>query len=246
MKIVKRVLLGLLIATVILTAGFIFWASATAQPTDVASQALQSDAQVVVTQQTGFVTFSPAGVSPTTGFIFYPGGRVDYRAYAPVLHKIAANGYFVAVVEVNLNLAFFEVEAADRVIAKYPEITHWAVGGHSLGGVAASLYAAKHQDVIKGLAFWASYPSDDSLKASAIHVISIYGTNDGLATSEKIEASKALLPPQTQYVPIEGGNHGQFGAYGVQDGDNPASVSAEEQWAQTADAISKFLESLTK
>jgi hypothetical protein len=246
MKIVKRVLLGLLVAVVILTAGFIFWANAAAQPTDLASQALQSDSQVTVTQQNGFVTFSPAGQKPTTGFIFYPGGRVDYRAYAPVLHKIAANGYFVAVVEVNLNLAFFEVDAADQVIAEHPEITQWAVGGHSLGGVAASLYAAKHQDVIQGIAFWASYPADDSLKASAIHVLSIYGTNDGLATGEKIEASKALLPPQTQYVAIEGGNHGQFGSYGAQDGDNPAAISAEEQWTQTANAMSTFLESLAK
>jgi predicted esterase len=244
MKIFKRVLLGLLIVAVIAVLGFVYWANDAAQPAEVALQALESDELVTVTQQDGFITFSPAGEMPTTGFVFYPGGRVDYRSYAPVLRMIAERGYFVAVPEVNLNLAFFEINAADQVISKYPEIEAWAVGGHSLGGVAASMYAAKHLETIQGVAFWASYPADDSLKGSDIHVVSIYGTNDGVAPVDTIEASKALLPPQTQYVPIEGGSHAQFGSYGFQEGDNPATISAEEQWIQTADATAIFLESL--
>lgn len=246
MKIFKRVLLGLLVVAVVATLGFIYWANDAAQPTDEALQALESDEQVTVTQEDGFITFSPVGETPTTGFVFYPGGRVDYRAYAPPLRMIAEQGYFVSVVEVNLNLAFFEINAADQVTTKYPEIESWAVGGHSLGGVAASMYAAKHLDSIQGIAFWASYPADDSLKDTDIQIVSIYGTLDGLATPEKIEASKALLPPQTQYVAIEGGNHGQFGSYGPQEGDNPATISAEEQWTQVAEATSNILEILNK
>lgn len=244
MKIFKRVLLGLLVVAAILTLGFVLWASAAAKPTDAALRALESDKQVSVVQRDGFITFSPTGVSPTTGFIFYPGGRVDYRAYAPVLRMIAERGYFVALVEVNLNLAFFEINAADDVISAHPEVAHWAVGGHSLGGVAASSYASGRPEVVSGVVFWASYPADDSLKGLAIPVLSVFGSNDGLTTGDNIEGSRALLPAGTTYVLVEGGNHAQFGSYGGQSGDTPASIPAEEQWAQVAEATAKFLETL--
>jgi hypothetical protein len=246
MKLLRRILLGPLVVAVLGAVGFVVWAEAAAQPTDIALQALNSDSQVTVTQHDGFIAFEPATQRTTTGFIFYPGGRVDYRAYAPVLHEIAAQGYFVAVVKVKLNLAFFDKNAADPVIAQYPQIEHWAIGGHSLGGVAAAIYARDHLDKIRAIAFWASYPADESLKHSNILITSIYGSNDGLATSDKIAASKKLLPDYTRYVVIEGGNHGQFGSYGPQAGDNPAIISPEEQWQQTTTATVQLLASLVK
>ena len=246
MKILKRILLGLLIVAVISTLGFVVWAKTAAQPTNIALQALKSDSQVTVTQHDGFITFEPATQRTTTGFIFYPGGRVDYRAYAPVLRKIAEQGYFVAVVKVKLNLAFFDVNAADKVIAAYPQIERWGIGGHSLGGVAAALYTKDHLDTIRAIAFWASYPADDSLKKSNILVMSIYGTKDGLSTGGTIEESKTLLPAHTQYVSIDGGNHGQFGSYGIQSGDNAATITPEEQWTQIAAAVVQLLAGLAK
>ena len=246
MILLKRVLLGLLIVTVISALGFILWATNAAQPTETALQALISDSQVTVTQYVDFITFEPAAQRTTTGFIFYPGGRVDYRAYAPVLRKIAGQGYFVAVVKVNLNLAFFDVNAADTVIAKYPQIERWGIGGHSLGGVAAAVYTKDHPDTIRAIAFWASYPADDSLKYSNIVVVSVYGSKDGLSTGDKIEESRVLLPAHTRYVFIEGGNHGPFGSYGIQAGDNDATISPEEQWTQVAEATVRLLASLVK
>jgi len=246
MKIFKRVLLGLVIVLVVGMLGFVVWAEDAYQPNAVALQALQSDAQVTVTQQNGFITFEPVAQRTTTGFIFYPGGRVDYRAYAPVLHEIAARGYFVALVHVNLNLAFFDVNAADKVISQFPEITQWAVGGHSLGGVAAALYTNTHQDKIRAIAFLASYPADNKLKNSNVLMLSLHGSNDGLATDAKIDAAKVLMPAHSQFVTIDGGNHGQFGSYGPQAGDNLATISPEEQWTQTADAMVSLLASLVK
>jgi len=246
MKKLKRVLLGLLIVVVISTLGFFIWANNPAQPSETALNALSTDAQVVIRQEDGFITFVPVQARTSTGFIFYPGGRVDYRAYAPVLRKIAEQGYFVALMEVKFNLAYFDINAGDKVIDLYPQIEHWAVGGHSLGGVAAAEYAGEHPDSIRAIAFWASYPSNDSLKDSNILMMSIYGTNDGLASNEEIEASKALLPAHAQFVPIDGGNHAQFGSYGPQSGDNPATISAEEQWTQIANATVRLLASLVK
>jgi dienelactone hydrolase len=246
MKILKRILLGFVIVAVIATLGFVLWANDIAQPTDTALQALNSDSQVTVTQHDGYITFEPVNQRTSIGFIFYPGGRVDYRAYAPVLRKIAEQGMFVALVKVNLNLAFFDINAADKVIAENPQIERWGIGGHSLGGVAAAVYTKDHLDTIRAITFWASYPADDSLKDSNILVTSIYGTNDGLSSDGDIERSKAFLPAHTKYVAINGGNHGQFGSYGFQAGDNPASISAEEQWDQIAKATLQQLASLLK
>lgn len=237
-KIVAAVVTAALVVT---TAGFVIWANDAAPADAAALTALTSDAQVTVSEENGFVVFYPAGnARPETGFIFYPGGKVDYRAYAPVLKLIAAQDVFVAVVPVRLNLAFFDINAAARVEAAYPEIKNWFVGGHSLGGVAASIYAAEHSE-IKGVVFWASYPADDALKIKNIKAISIVGSNDGLATSDSMDASRELLPADTQFVTIEGGNHAQFGSYGPQSGDNPASISAEEQWTQAAALTVEFL-----
>jgi pimeloyl-ACP methyl ester carboxylesterase len=131
------------------------------------------------------------------------------------------------------------------VEAAYPEIAHWFVGGHSLGGVAAASYAASHPE-ITGVVFWASYPADDSLKNQNMPVVSIYGTLDGLATEESQNSKKELMPEDTQYVVIEGGNHAQFGSYGKQAGDNDASISPEEQWVQVASGTVAFFNSIIR
>ena len=94
-----------------------------------------------------------------------------------------------------------------------------------------------------GLALWAAYPTSGvDLSNSELAVVSIVGTEDGLVSRQQIEDSRSQLPPSTQFVFIEGGNHAQFGSYGIQDGDGPATVSAEEQWRQTASATIDFLQ----
>ncbi len=236
----------LAVIVVSLVLAFVFWASDASPASDVALQAMQSDERVNVSEENGWVTFSPADdPQPDMGIIFYPGGRVDYRAYSPVLRMIAEQGYFVALVPVPLNLAFFDVNAAERVRAQYPEITHWVVGGHSLGGVAASVYAKDHVAELDGILFFASYPADDSLKNTDLNVFSIYGTRD-MAGMDKFDETKALLPDDTQYVVIDGGNHAQFGSYGLQAGDNEATISPEEQWAQISTATVEFLKTLSQ
>lgn len=241
----KQVLVFLSIA---LAAGvyiFIAWASNPAPANDIALQALKSDEQVVVKEENGLITFQPANVQAVTGFVLYPGGRVDYRAYAPVLHQIAARGYFVALVPVPLNLSFFNTNAANQVMGLYPNIQYWAVGGHSLGGVTASSFVSSNLDRVDGLVLWASYPAGDALANAKLNVLSIYGTND-MAGMEPFNKSRSQLPADTQFVIMNGGNHAQFGSYGPQAGDNPATISAEEQWSQITAATVQFLESLSQ
>ncbi len=234
-------ILGILLLAVI---GFIAWGLVIPKPMPEALAAMQSDSQVTVTTDP-WIVFQPIEQTPTTGLIIYPGGRVDPRAYAPIAHAIAAQGYLVVIVPMPLNLAVFGSNRAASVIQDYPEIQHWIIGGHSLGGSMAALYADKHRDQIDGLALWASYPaSSNDLSDSTIKVSSIYGVEDGLATKEKIDASRALLPADTTWVQIEGGNHAQFGWYGDQPGDNPATVSRTEQQAQIIQATMNLLQSV--
>jgi len=107
------------------------------------------------------------------------------------------------------------------------------------------LYAYNHNDQIDGLVFWASYPaSSNDFSGSAMKVTSIYATLDGLATQDKIDASRKLLPADTTWVKIVGGNHAQFGWYGPQTGDNPATISRLEQQAQAVQSTLELLNSV--
>ena len=235
----------MLIVSVIVTYIFVSWAQNAMPADDVALQALISDEQVIVTEESGLITFAPVNVEYDMGLVFYPGGRVDYRAYAPVLRRIAERGYFVALVLVPLNLAFFNTNAADQVMELYPNISRWVVGGHSLGGVTAASYAGGHLEDIDGLVFWAAYPANDSLKDTNVKAITIYGAND-MEGDAQINISESRLPATASFVIIQGGNHAQFGSYGPQPGDRPATITAEEQWAQAAEITVQFLESLNK
>ena len=242
-KVIRGVLLGLAALLLIVVIGFILWAETPSRPGADALAALNADSAVNVVDHGNYISFEPGGQKSSTAFLFYPGGHVDFRAYAPILQRIAAQGYLVVLVRVKLILAFFDIEAGARVLEDFPKITTWVTGGHSLGGVAAAYFAQNHPE-IKGVVFWASYPADDRLKNSGVKMLSIYGTEDGgLDNGTKIEQYKAFQPDDTEFVVIQGGNHGQFGDYGPQPGDRPAAISAESQWQQTTDATVRFLAS---
>ncbi|MCU0486485.1 MAG: alpha/beta hydrolase [Anaerolineales bacterium] len=240
-----RLILGLLVLVLLAGAiGFVVWAETPAQPLPEALPALQSDDRILVNDESWLV-FSPIGSEPTTGFIFYPGGRVDARSYAPAARQIAEQGYFVVIVPMPLNLAVFGAARAAEVIEAYPQVERWAIGGHSLGGAMAANFAVNHPGAVTGLVLWAAYPaSSDDLSKSGLQVASIYGTLDGLSTGEKIDASRPLLPADTSWVPILGGNHAQFGWYGDQAGDNSAAISRLEQQEQLVAATLELLESI--
>lgn len=241
MKFAKPLLLGFFIVAVAVL-GFIIWANSVLGPAPEAFAALRSDAQVTVILDR-FIVFQPANKKTTTAFVFYPGARVDYRSYAAPLHKIAAQGYLVILMPVRLNLALLDVSAADGAVSAFPAIRHWAVGGHSLGGVASASYASKH--AIDGLVLWASYPANETLKNSKIRVISIYGTQD-ISSVDVFESKRPLLPMDTEFVEIQGGNHAQFGDYGIQPGDHEATISPTDQQKQVVDATAQFLKELSR
>jgi dienelactone hydrolase len=242
----SRILAALGIAIALAVIGFVVWGSTPQAATGEALAALTSDSTVRV-KVGPWITFTPESGSPHVGFILYPGGHVDPRAYAPLARRIASEGYQVVIVPMPLALAVFAPDRALDVIAAHPTITSWAIGGHSLGGAMAARFAHAHPEAVEGLVLWAAYPaSTDDLSTTDLSVTSIYGTRDGLATGDKIDASRPLLPIDTLWVPIEGGNHAQFGDYGAQSGDGTATISAADQQSQAAEATVRALEAIAE
>lgn len=171
-----------------------------------------------------------------TGFIFYPGGKVEALAYEPILSKLAEKGVCCVLVEMPCNLAVFDSNAAGNVMKDLPKIENWYIGGHSLGGAMATSFAAEHQEDLDGVVLLAAYPTDEL----EIPVLSIYGSEDGVLNKEKYNDSIGLSQNLTEIV-IKGGNHAQFGNYGDQSGDGEAQISKEDQWDETARQIEEFI-----
>ena len=239
-----KILIVVLVAILVVFSGFIIWAETPPSPMQQAYDALKSDTNVNVSQGQWLV-FEPKATNYTTGFIFYPGGRVNYLSYAPYAHAIASQGYLVVIPQMPFNLAVFGVNIANDVIKSYPQISAWAIGGHSLGGSMATQFAYDNPSNIEGLVLLAAYPpSGVNLSSSNLLVTTIHGTNDGLVSEAQIDDSLKLLPPSTVRLEISGGNHAFFGWYGNQTGDNAATISRELQQNQTVTATVQLLEKL--
>ena len=177
-----------------------------------------------------WLVFCPKEKDPKVGFILYPGARVDVRAYSPAAQVIAAKGYLMVIVSMPLNLAGFAINRASEVINHFPHIVHWAIGGHSHGGSMAASFAYNNPSTIKGLVLWSSYPaSKNDFSTKDLVVSSIYETLDGRSVMKGIDSYRNRLPPQTRWVPIEGGCHAQFGWYGLQKNENVPTISHEAQ-----------------
>lgn len=235
---------AILLVLLLATAGFVIWAESPLGPMPEALAALETDNAVRVETDPWF-TFRPQAQAPTSGVIIYPGGRVDPRSYAPAARALAEKGHLAVITPMPLNLAVLDSGAAADVVTAHPEIETWVVGGHSLGGTMAARYAEANADVVDGLMLWASYPADDALAAhTEPAVLSIYASNDGLSTTDEIEASREDLPADTRWVEIVGGNHAQFGWYGEQPGDGQATISRIEQQEQIVTETAGFLEEL--
>lgn len=225
----KRWLWLIIIIPLIVCIGSLIWVLTPLGPMPEALSALQSSSSVQVVEDK-WLTFKPITDAKDTGLIIYPGGRVDPRSYSPIARQLSSSGYTVVIVPMPLNLAVLGSERAGDVMRAYPEIDNWVIAGHSLGGSMAARYAHRNQDVIDGIILWGSYPAkDDDLSNSGILSMSIFATLDGLTTPEDINKSRHLLPENTIWVPIIGGNHAQFGWYGTQSGDNSANISREVQ-----------------
>lgn len=173
-----------------------------------------------------------------TAFIFYPGAKVEYTSYLPMLCDLASEGVDCYVVQMPFNFAIFGENEADSIINS-TNYSHYILSGHSMGGYVASSYMA-HSGKGDGLVLLAAYPTEKISKPA----LSIYGSDDGVLNYKSYNESKPLMDNLTEVI-IDGGNHAQFGYYGNQSGDNPSKITPEKQQGQSVDEIVKFIDKLT-
>ena len=188
----------------------------------------------------GNLVFKPENVN--YGLIFYPGGKVDERAYIPLMREISSHGVLCVLVKMPWRLAVFDVNAADGIIESFPEIDVWYIGGHSLGGSMAAAYLEENHEDFRGLFLLGSYSASDISK-TRLRTLSIYGSLDGVMHREKYASSLANVPEDFKEIVIEGGNHAYFGTYGKQSGDGEAKITNPEQIKITSDAIISWIKS---
>ncbi len=234
---------GLLLAGVVLLGLLVYLKPLSATP--IALDALDDGDGVVVDVSRSSIRLTPTDDPRAAGLAFYPGAKVDPQAYAHVLRPIAEAGFPVVIFKQPYNLAVLDSNAANAVIGDPDDaIERWAVGGHSLGGAMASSYAETARDELDGLLLWAAYPVRDMSEQTDLAVMSVYGTNDGLATPADIDERKPDLPTSTGYVPIDGAIHSYFGDYGLQNGDGTPGTTRADAQRQIADASIRFLDTL--
>lgn len=222
------VALGIVVLLLAVCAGAFFWYVSDYYPAeDVALEVMAQDSGITV--QDNLTILSPS-VPSDTAIIFYPGAKVEAEAYLPLPDQIRQTGVTCILVHMPFHMAIFDADAAEGVMEQFPEIQHWYMAGHSMGGAMASRFAADHLEEIDGLILLGAYIYGDYPDEKAL---TVYGSLNQ-SVEDHIDYTENI-------VEIEGGNHAQFGNYGPQKGDLPATISTEEQQAQTVDAIEQFL-----
>ena len=232
----KRILLIVAAVLLALVVGVIIYVSTYYRADETALAALQGSETVAVESRDGLTIFLPK--EPVAGLIFYPGGKVESTAYAPLMLRLAQENILCVIVKMPCNLAVLNVDAAENIPEQFPQVDCWYMGGHSLGGSMAASFVADHKENFAGLILLAAYSTE---AISDMEVLSVYGDQDGVMNREKYTKYKENLPENRIEVVIPGGNHAFFGSYGHQKRDGKATITPQQQIEATVEAILQLM-----
>ena len=196
----------------------------------------------------GHILFMPATrVSNTHGVAYLPGALVNHLAYAPLCREIARLSKLpVLLLRVTLRLAILgkgSIASALKTHAATAQVTSWVLGGHSLGGKAASYLT--NLPTVSAIFLHGSYAGASIKK---LPVLQVLADHDEIIQTKGIEKAKALYMPAAAVVHvIAGGNHAGFGFYGPQkfpSADGERTISLAEQQLQVARTTADWLRTL--
>lgn len=227
----EKNVIRIMVITVVCTLGIFAWrlyANDYYRAEATAKKAMLGKGDILVQESHGYYQFSNDSVETDKGIIFYPGGKVEETAYAPLLIELAEHGYEVYLVKMPAKLAIFGMNAAEDIMEEMEHIEEWTMMGHSLGGAMAASFSANHDEEVDRLVLLAAYSTVD-LKDKEIEVFSFYGTEDKVLNMEKYKEYYSNFPEDVVEEVIDGGNHANYAHYGEQEGDGEASITREEQ-----------------
>lgn len=230
-KVLKGALISLLALVILLVGGFYVYTLDYYKADNSVQNSLAAVSENVKIQDKITVFYPQANRDISKGLIFYPGGKVEAIAYAPLLIALSQQGITCILLKMPFNLAVFDITAADEVYVEFPQINHWYLSGHSLGGAMASSYADKNSEKLDGLILMGAYP----VNTAEIPTLVIYG-------SEDINLDLTKLENVRNKIEIVGGNHAYFGNYGEQKGDGTATITRDAQQAKAVTEIVRFVE----
>ena len=239
---IRLIGLAALALLVVGIASFLAWAASPMPPEHGPLDAARTDRSFTLSESADGVVLAPKDPNGT-GLVYLAGARVDPAAYARKLSGLADAGVTIVIARPTLNFAIFELRPLSTFegLAADSGVQRWYVGGHSLGGVRACQYAADAPaGSIAGVILFGSYCAAD-LSASDLPVLTLSATRDGLSTPATIAAAAHLLPPDAQLVKLPGADHAQFGDYGPQPGDNPATASDAQAKREITTAVLAFI-----
>ncbi len=210
------------------TLSVVFFRSLNYYPSETALNVIKSE-EIKYNKTSAYHMFESKEGTSDVGYILYPGGFVSPLSYSTFCEEIVKSNNTCVIAIMPLNLAIFGINNAQKIIDDYPNITSWYIGGHSLGGPMVSRFVQSYNgDKIKGIFYLASY-TDIDLSNKNINCVSIIGSEDNILDREVYEKSKNNFPNDCKEVVIHGGNHSQFGSYGLQKNDNTSKISNEKQ-----------------
>jgi hypothetical protein len=211
------------------------------------------------------VAFVPATAASKVGLVYLQGALVHSHAYAPLCREISERtGCAVVLMELPLRIAMLGHSRITTAMSQVPEVSRWAIGGHSLGGPAGAKFILdfakptaqllpKGSSMV-GLLLHAAYigaGDGRNIRLSDrddISALQILGDKDAIVTGENIGVGKAALPPDAVSESVAGCNHSGFGHYGPQvfpRRDGEATTSKEELQHAIAELTATWLNGLS-
>lgn len=234
MNLLKRILTILTSIFLLLVLVLAIYASNPYQPLadmDEAIEALDTDA-IATNEGINYISYTVD--NPIKNIVFIPGGLVNPHSYDYLAVQLARSGYNVTIFKPFFDLAILTPNLASKYLSD--ELDNIIIG-HSLGGVVASMIAAKEES-ISTVILMGSYPIQD---ISNKHTLIITAEFDIAMDQEAFDQSLQNVNSDTEVVDISGGNHAQFGWYGPQKGDGEATISTLQQQSIILGAILDFI-----
>lgn len=190
------------------------------------------------------------------GLVLVQGGLVGVERYGWLAHRLAAQGFVVALPHHDLNLAITASQSARTALELLRNSPHGsaidglvlnrrvAVGGHSLGGVVAS--TASLEGGFDALVLLASYPIAGEAPKVTTPTLALTGALDCRAKLATVEEGLAAIPAPLVLGVLDGVTHFQFTdshAEDLREGCSPM-IGLETAHDRIATAVQRGLEAM--